>query len=376
MSRARGRSRQVALGQRTQENAVVWRTMGSGWWAVARSESLTRRRGLALASMALVAVACARSLPSDAPRVASSAPDGASPEYFMVWGDSKQLGPRSYWFGRVDGQLKLRGELSGVVLLVEDGIYRFQHTEGQRYVWNSCPEYGEGPSDEPSSDNRREVTVVGASLQRLDAAGVIEVAALPDVSGAEQFANDVTLSGSFGPYLLVDFSEDALYCGAAHGATSSSLHAFDLRTRATEPYPSPRDGDELRRHAFKTQRPALQACLAQRSTTLREPLGEEVLEELRVSAVVPAWSNGSFGLDTTLSVQRSHVEGIIECTVRLESVPGSLSAVTLPQGLTEAVSQLRSVEVHGFSSLHRGQHARVPVIDGVVARETKQLHEP
>jgi hypothetical protein len=313
---------------------------------------------------------CTRSLPSDAPRAASSAADSAAArEYFMVWGDSKQLGLRSYWFGRVDGKLKLRGELSGVVLVVEEGVYRWQQTEGQRYVWKSCPENGEGASDEPSSDNRQEVKVVGANLQRLDAAGVIEVAALPEVSGAEQFANNVTLSGSFGPYLFVDFTEDAMYCGAAHAATSSSLHTFDLRTRATDPYPSQHDGEELRRLALKTRRPALQACLAQRSATLRAPLGEDVLEELRVTSAVPAWSSGSFGFDTTLSVLRSHAEGVIECTVRLESVPGSLSAATLPQGLAEAVKELPSVEVHGFSSMHREQHARVPMIDSVVAKQ-------
>lgn len=357
--------------------------MGSERWAVERSEAtgserlrrgarLARLRGLAAVSVALVTVGCARSLPSDAPRTAASDSDSAAaPEYFMVWGDSKQLGLRSYWFGRVDGKLKLRGELSGVVLLVEDGIYRWQQTEGQRYVWKSCPENGEGASDEPSSDNRQGVKVVGASLQRLDAAGVIEVAALPEVAGAEQFANNVTLSGSFGPYLFVDFSEDAMYCGAAHGATSNSLHAFDLRTRATDPYPSQRDGEELRRLALTTRRPALQACLAQRSATLRVPLGEEVLEELRVSSAVPAWSSGSFGFDTTLSILRSHDEGVIECTVRLERATGSLSAATLPQGLAEAVNQLVSVQVHGFSSLPREQHARVPTIDSVVAKQLR-----
>jgi hypothetical protein len=293
----------------------------------------------------------------------------------MVWGDSKKFGLRSYSFGRVDGKLELRGELSGVVLLLEGGIYRWEQTEGQRYVWTSCPEDGEAASAEPSADSRREVTVVGARLQRLDAAGAIEVAALPEVSGAEQYANNVTLSGSFGPYLFVDFSEDAMYCGAAHGATSNSLHAFDLRRRVSEPYPSQRDGEELRRLALETQRPALRACLAQRSATLREPLAEQVLEELTVSSAVPAWSSGSFGFDATLSVLRSHVEGVIECTVRLESVPASLSAAILPHGLAEAVRQLPNVEVRGFSSLARAQHARVPVIDSVVTREAKQMHE-
>lgn len=325
-------------------------------------------------SVALVAWGCARSVPSDAPRSAASSVDsaGAAPEYFMVWGDSKKLGLRSYLFGRVDGKLELRGELSGVVILAESGIYRWEQTEGQRYVWTSCPEDGEAASGEPSADNRREVTVLGARMQRLDAAGAIEVAALPEVSGAEQFANNVTLSGSFGPYLFVDFSEDAMYCGAAQGATSNSLHAFDLRRRITEPYPSQREGEELRRLALKTQRPALQACLAQRSATLREPLGEQVLEELRVSSAVPAWSKGSFGFDTTLSILRSHVEGVIECTVRLESVPASLSAATPPHGLAEAVRQLPNVAVRGFSSTG---HARATAIDRVVARETKQMHD-
>jgi hypothetical protein len=161
---------------------------------------------------------------------------------------------------------------------------------------------------------------------------------------------------------------------SAHSATSNSLHAFDLRTRATAPYPTPRDGEELRRLALKTQGLALRACLAQRNATLREPLGEQFLEELRVSSAVPAWSSGSFGFDTTLSVQRSHVEGVIECTVRLETVPASLSAATLPQGLAGAVSQLPNVDVHGFSSMHPDQYPRVPVIDSVVAREKKQLH--
>ena len=318
--------------------------------------------------------ACSRE-PNSAPSAGTARQlAAADSEYFVAWGDSPKLGQRSYWLEYASGQLKVRGEFSGATFLASGGVYRFRSTAGVAHVVKTCPE--PGAESEPSdSDNLVVQAVMGAVAERLDAAGTLTIQPLPEPQNALLFSNRLELRGSVGPYLFLDSSSDAQYCGAAHDSGSTSSATFDLSRGHDVEFPTAADRATLRTWVLSNRRTNLRDCLAGRRDAFGQPLGDDVFEELQVQAVVPGWSKqGQIGFDLELTAYRSHVEGLITCQVHSDQVPPSLGGLQGAIGLRALVQQFPGLVLRGFSLLEAKDFAST--VDRVFAEQARREREP
>lgn len=296
-----------------------------------------------------------------------------------MWGDTP-AGVHSYWLEFSRGQLRIAGEASGALFLVGGRIYRWHQEDQVQHVLNQCPDDAEvAPSDDEAAPeaanppaNSSEITVVGAEAESVDDAGRVPIVAPPTVENATLFSNSITLRASAGPYVFIENCSDAMYCGAAHGLTQSSLDTFDLAKQKFLTSPTKSELSELSALALQTQRTSLLACLAARFGADSEQLRSEQLSQLEAWSGLPVLSaTGKLRFEVQLAMMRSYVEGIVSCPVTVEGKSASLSRFAPPRGLSAFSERTPKTQLRGWSSLLPTELSRVSAISRFFAQQAE-----
>lgn len=285
-----------------------------------------------------------------APSPAPSAAPGPDVEYSIVWGKAaNRPAAESFLLEWRSLELKVLGKRVGQIVAAGGGIYRWKQTSGKGEGMHDCDEaWNPGPA--PNRKNRFVVEVKGAKVERLDAAGEIEIVGIATVEDVANFSNVVTLEASVGPYLFYSQSEDSTYCTAAHNSSTFYANVFDLEKRAVLAFPTKTDEQQLLLEARQLPKAEQDRCgAAVKAAGSGGPLSTDGLS---IESVLPRWTEErGLSFELGLATMSSYWRGKHGCTVSVSHVPPTLDPLSVPMAFAALSKKLPGFTVGGWSTL-------------------------